>query len=162
MECYINESLAAGIIRQSTSPVGVGFSFVQKKDKSLQPCTDYQGLNQITIKNKYPLPLISFAFKLIQGATIFTKFDLRNAYHLVRIREGDEWKTFFNKPLGHFQYRVMPFGLTYAPALFQTIINDILRDYLNLFVFVYLGDILIFLNLLQSTGTLSIRFSRDS
>ncbi|KAI3367781.1 hypothetical protein L3Q82_026217 [Scortum barcoo] len=108
MEGYINDSMAAGIIRPSTSPVGI--------------------------------PL-SLPFK---GATIFTKLDLRNAYHLVRIREGDEWKTAFNTPLGHFEYLVMPFGLTNAPAVFQALINDVLRDFLNRFVFVYLDDILIY------------------
>ncbi|KAI3371485.1 hypothetical protein L3Q82_024069 [Scortum barcoo] len=81
---------------------------------------------------------------LKEGTVIFTKLDLRNAYHLVRIREGDEWKTAFNTPLGHFEYLVMPFGLTNAPAVFQALINDVLRDFLNRFVFVYLDDILIF------------------
>jgi len=94
MEHYILESLAGGIIRPSSSPVGTGFFFMQKKDKSLRSCIDYQGLNQITIKNKYPLPLFSSAFEPIRGATIFT--NLRNAYHLIRICEGDEWKTAYN------------------------------------------------------------------
>lgn len=84
------------------------------------------------------------AFESLQGATIFSKLDLRNAYHLVRIREGDEWKTAFNTPLGHFEYLVMPFGLTNAPAVFQCLVNDVLRDMLGRFVFVYLDDILIF------------------
>ncbi|XP_055081043.1 uncharacterized protein LOC129456635 [Periophthalmus magnuspinnatus] len=144
MEDYIRGSLAAGIIRPSTSPVGAGFFFVAKKDKSLRPCIDYRGLNNITVKNKYPLPLLDSAFTPLHGATIFSKLDLRNAYHLVRIREGDEWKTAFKTPLGHFEYLVMPFGLTNAPAVFQALINDVLRDYLNRFVFVYLDDILIF------------------
>ena len=90
------------------------------------------------------LPLISTAFDLLQGATIFSKLDLRNAYHLVRIRQGDEWKTAFNTPSGHYEYQVMPFGLTNAPAVFQALINYVLRDMINLFVFVYLDDILIF------------------
>lgn len=84
------------------------------------------------------------AFELLQGAALFTKLDLRNAYHLVRIRQGDEWKTAFNTPTGHYEYLVMPFGLTNAPAVFQALINDVLRDMLNQFVFVYLDDILIF------------------
>ena len=75
---------------------------------------------------------------------IFTKLDLRNAYHLVRIREGDEWKTAFNTPTGHYEYLVKPFGLTNAPAVFQALVNDILRDMIDKYVFVYLDDILIF------------------
>lgn len=144
MEDYINDSLAAGIIRPSSSTAGAGFFFVGKKDGSLRPCIDYRGLNDITIKNRYPLPLLTSAFELLQGATVFTKLDLRNAYHLVRMREGYEWKTAFNTPTGHYEYMVMPFGLTNAPAVFQALVNDILRDMLNIFVFVYLDDILIF------------------
>ena len=87
---------------------------------------------------------MSTAFKLLQGATIFTKLDLRNAYHLVRIREGDEWKTAFNTPTGHWEFLVMPFSLTNAPAVFQSLVNDVLRDMINKFVFVYLDDILVF------------------
>lgn len=144
MERYITDSLAAGIIRPSTSPLGAGFFFVEKKDKTLRPCIDFWGLNKITVKNKYPLPLLASAFELLQGAEILSKLDLRNAYHLVRIREGDEWKTAFNTHLGHFEYLVMPFGLTNAPAVFQAMVNDVLRDFLNHFVFVYVDDILIF------------------
>ena len=95
-------------------------------------------------KNCYPLPLMTSAFEFLQGASIFTKLDLRNAYHLVCIRVGDEWKTAFNTPMGHWEYLVMPFGLTNAPAIFQTLVNDILRDMINNFVFMYLDDILIF------------------
>lgn len=144
MQRYIDESLRAGLIRPSSSPAGAGFFFVKKKDGGLRPCIDYRGLNQITVKNRYPLPLMSSAFELLQGATIFTKLDLRNAYHLVRIRQGDEWKTAFNTPVGHYEYMVMPFGLTNAPAVFQNLVNDVLGDMLNRFVFVYLDDILIF------------------
>ena len=144
MDKYVQESLAAGIIRPSSSPAGAGFFFVGKKDGSLRPCIDYRGLNDITVKNRYPLPLMSSAFELLQGASVFTKLDLRNAYHLVRIREGDEWKTAFNTSSGHYEYLVLPFGLTNAPAVFQALINDVLRDMLNQFVFVYLDDILIF------------------
>ncbi len=118
MEKYISDSLTAGFIRPSSSPAGAGFFFVTKKDGSLRPCIDYRGLNNITVKNTYPLPLMSSAFERLQGASIFTKLDLRNAYHLVRIREGDEWKTVFNTPREHFEYLVMPFGLSNSPAVF--------------------------------------------
>lgn len=93
MEDYIQKSLEAEIIHPSSSPSGAGFFFVEKKDKSLRPCIDNRGLNDITVKNRYPLPLVSSAFELLQDATIFTKLELRNAYHLVRIREGDECST---------------------------------------------------------------------
>lgn len=106
---------------------------MEKRNKSLRPCIDYRGLNDITVKNRYPLPLISSASELLQGAMVFTKHDLHNANHLVRIQEGDEWKTAFNTPL-----------LTNSPAVFQALANDVLRDMLNQFVFMYLDDILIF------------------
>ena len=144
MHNYIAESLLSGIIRPSSSPLGAGFFFVGKKDGSLRPCIDFRGLNDITVKNKYPLPLVGSTFEPLTHARVFTKLDLRNAYHLVRIREGDEWKTAFNTHLGHFEYLVMPFGLSNAPAVFQALVNDVLRDMLNVFVVVYLDDILIF------------------
>ncbi len=108
MERYISDSLTAGIIRPSSSPAGAGFLFVAKKNGSLRPCTDYRGLNSITVKNTYPLPLMSSAFERLQGASVFTELDLRNAYHLVRIREGDEWNTAFNTPRGHFEEMRIP------------------------------------------------------
>ena len=100
MEKYLTESLAAGIIQPSSSPAGAGFFFVGKEDGTLRPCIDYRGINVMMVRNRYPLPLMDTAFDLLQGATIFTKLDLRNAYHLVRIKEGDEWKTAFNTPMG--------------------------------------------------------------
>ena len=89
MEKYIRECLSSGLIRASSSPVAAGFFFVRKKDRTLRPCIN-RGLNNITVRNKYPLPLIDSAFSPLQQATIFTKLDLRSAYHLVRIREADE------------------------------------------------------------------------
>lgn len=115
-----------------------------EKDKSLRPCIDYRRLNDITVMNRYPLPLMTTAFKLVQGAKVFTKLDLRHAYHLVRIREGDEWKTVFNTLTGHYEYLVMPFGLTNALAVFQTLVNDVLQDMLNNSVFDSQDDIQIF------------------
>ncbi len=149
MDRYIRESLQAGLILHSSSPAAAGFFFVQKKDGSLCPCIDYRVLNDITVKNRYPLPLMSSAFELLQGARVFTKLDLRNAYHLVRIREGDEWKTAFNTPSGHYENLVLPFGLTNAPAIFQGLVNSVLADLINQFVFVYLDDIQIFSPSLQ-------------
>lgn len=139
MEDYIHDLLAMDIVQPSSLPAGVGFFFVEKKDKTVWPCIDYCGLNELTIKNWYPLPLISSAFEV----TIVTKLDLHNAYHLVHICEGDDWKMAFNTPTGHYEYLVMPFGLNNAPAVFQALVNDVLRDMLNQFVFIYL-DILIF------------------
>ena len=144
MDEYIKEALAAGHIRPSTSPAGAGFFFVAKKDGGQRPCIDYRGLNDITVKNRYPLPLMDTAFESLQGARWFTKLDLRNAYNLVRMREGDEWKTAFNTPNGHYEYLVMPFGLANAPATFQALVNDVLRELIGHCVFVYLDDILIF------------------
>ncbi|KAI3358040.1 hypothetical protein L3Q82_003058 [Scortum barcoo] len=101
MDDYIEALLRSGIIRPSfiSRPAGAGFFLVGKKDGSLRPCIDYSALNHITVKNRFPLPLISSAFELLQQARVFTKLDLRN----LRIREGDEWKTGFNTPTGHYE-----------------------------------------------------------
>lgn len=139
MDDYISSSLKAGIIRPSSSPAGAGFFCAGKTYGTLQLCIDYSPLNDITVKNRYPLPLISSAFELLQSATVFTKLDLRNAYHLIRIREGDVWKTGLDKPTGHYDYLVMPFGRCNAPAVFQTFVNDVLREFLNAFVFLWQG-----------------------
>uniref|UniRef100_A0A803KBS3 Gypsy retrotransposon integrase-like protein 1 n=1 Tax=Xenopus tropicalis TaxID=8364 RepID=A0A803KBS3_XENTR len=144
MKDYIQENLSKGFIRKSNSPAGAGFFFVQKKDGGLRPCIDYRGLNKITVKNRYPLPLIPELFDRLNGAKVFTKLDLRGAYNLIRIRHGDEWKTAFNTRDGHYEYLVMPFGLCNAPAVFQDFINDIFRDILFSYVVVYLDDILVF------------------
>ena len=141
---YIDENLAKGFIRHSKSPAGAPILFVKKKDGSLRLCVDYRGLNAITVKNRYPLPLISQLLDQLSKASVFTKIDLRGAYNLVRIKAGDEWKTAFRTRYGHFEYAVMPFGLTNAPAVFQHMMNDIFREYLDHFVVIYLDDLLIF------------------
>ena len=141
---YIEEHLANGFIRHSKSPAGAPIFFVKKKDGSLRLVVDYRGLNKVTIRNRYALPLISNLLERLSGAKYFTKLDLRGAYNLVRIRPGDEWKTAFRTRYGHFEYTVMPFGLTNAPAIFQHMANDIFRDFLDVFTIVYLDDILIY------------------
>ena len=117
---------------------------MKKKSGELRPVIDYRGLNSVTVKNRYPLPLINEMLYRFANARIFSKIDLRGAYNLVRIKEGDEWKTAFRCRFGHFEYRVMPFGLTNAPAVFQNLMNEILHDYLDVFCVVYLDDILIY------------------
>ena len=123
---------------------GVSVLFGLKKDGGLRLCVDYRGLNSFTKKNRYPLPLISEALDRLVGAKVYTKLDIRDAYNMIRIREGDEWKTAFRTRYGHFEYTVMPFGLVNAPATFQSYINSALRDYLDVFCIAYLDDILIY------------------
>jgi len=118
--------------------------FVKKKDGSLRLCVDYRGLNKITRKNCYPIPRIETLVDQLRLAKIYSKIDLRVGYNNVRIAEGDEWKTAFRTRYGAFEYLVMPFGLTNAPATFQCLMNDIFHDLVNVYVVVYLDDILIY------------------
>ena len=141
MKNFVHEFLATGFLRNSTSSANAPILFVKKNDGTLRPCNDYRGLNDITIKDRYPLPLINDMFDQIRGATVFSKIDLRGAYNLVRIKEGDEWKTAFRTKYGHFEYQVMPFGLTNAPAAFQRLMNDTLKDMLDKFAICLLDDI---------------------
>jgi hypothetical protein len=141
---YIDENLKKGFIRPSQSPCGSPILFVPKKDGTLRLCVDYRGLNGITIKDRYPLPLINEIYDRLQGSKIFTKIDLQGAYNLVRIKEGEEWKTAFRTRYGHYEYTVMPFGLTNAPATFQAVMNDVLRHCLDKYAIAYLDDILVY------------------
>ena len=144
LKSYLEENLSNGFIERSESPAGAPVLFVKKKDGSLRLCVDYRGLNRITVPNRCPLPLISETLDRLYGCTIFTKLDMRGAYNLLRIKKRDEWKTAFRTRYGHFQYKVMPFGLCNAPASFQAFVNDTLRKYLDTFLVVYLDDILVF------------------
>lgn len=141
---WLDENLSKGFIRASQSPAGAPILFVKKKDGGLRLCVDYRALNNITIKNRYPLPLIPEALDRLRHAKIYTKLDLKGAYNLVRVKEGDEWKTAFRTRYGHFECLVMPFGLTNAPAVFQHFMNDVFRDLLDHTVLIYLDDILVF------------------
>lgn len=95
--------------------VSARFFFVKKKDGGLQQCIDYRGLNEVTVKYRYPLPLVPAALEMLRTACYFTKLDLRNAYNLIRIRSGDEWKTAFSTTSGQYEYRVMPFLQFFKP-----------------------------------------------
>ena len=144
LKTYIETHLKTGFIRPSKSPAGAPILFDKKPDGSLRLCVDYWGLNNLTIKNRYPLPLIGESLDRLGRAKRFTQLDLTSAYHRMRIKEGDEWKTAFRTRYGHFEYQVMPFGLFNAPASFQGYINKILAEKLDIFVIVYLDDILIY------------------
>ena len=141
---YIKENLDKGFICRSESPAGAPILFVKKKDGSLRLCVDYRGLNKVTIPNCCPLPLMSESFECLAKARKFTKFDMRGAYNLLHMAEGEEWKTAFHCCYGHFEYQVMPFGLMNAPGTFQAFVNDVLREFLDDFCVVYLDDILIY------------------
>jgi transposase InsO family protein len=141
---YIDEYTAKGFIRESKSPAGYPVFYIPKPDGGLRLCVDYRHLNEITVKNATTLPLIQELRDRLQGAKYFTKFDVPLAFHRIRIKEGDEWKTAFRTRLGHYEYLVMSFGLTNAPATLQAYMNNVLRKYLDIFVTVYMDDILVY------------------
>ena len=143
---YIDGALAKGWIRHSNSSAAAPILFVPKKggEGKLRLCVDYRALNKITKKDRTPIPLISEILDRLQGAKTFTKLDLTDAYHRIRIRSGDEWKTAFRTRYGLFEYLVLPFGLVNAPATFQKYINKALGDLVDVICIVYLDDILIY------------------
>ena len=136
--------LEKNLIRKSTSPWSAPVLFVKKKDGSLRMCIDYRALSNVTIKQRYLLPRLDECLDRLGNATIFSKIDLQNGYHQVRITEKDIPKMAFGTRYGQFEFRVLPFGLCNAPATFQRLMNDILQPYIDKFVIVYLDDILIF------------------
>ncbi len=144
LKVYIENNLASGFIRPSKSPAGAPILFDKKPDGSLRLCMYYQSLNNLTIKNRHLLSLVGELLDWLGRAQRFTQLDLTNAYYQMRIKEGDKWKTAFRTRYGHFEYQVMPFGLTNTPATFQGYINKILAEKFDVFVIVYLDDILIY------------------
>ncbi|ESK82116.1 reverse transcriptase-rnase h-integrase [Moniliophthora roreri MCA 2997] len=143
---FLDENLQKGYIQPSKSPMASPFFFVAKKEAgALQPCQDYQDLNNRTIKNRYPLPLVTDLVDKLKMARVFMKLDLRNGYNNIRIKDGDQWKAAFKTPRGLFKLTVMFFGLTNSPATFQAFMNDILKEFIDEgWCVVYMDDILIF------------------
>jgi hypothetical protein len=144
LKLQIAELQQKGYIRSSSSPWGASVLFVTKKDGSMRMCIDYRSLNEVTIKNMYPLPRIDDLFNQLQGAKYFSKIDLRSGYHQLRIKEADIQKTTFVTRYGQYDFTVMPFGLTNAPAFFMNLMNKVFMEELDKFVVVFIDDILIY------------------
>jgi hypothetical protein len=145
LKIQLQDLVSKGFIRPSSSPWGCPAIFVNKKDQTLRMCVDYRPLNEVTIKNKYPLPRIDILFDQLTGARVFSKIDLRSGYHQIRIRPEDIPKTAFTTRYGLFEYLVMSFGLTNAPAHFTYLMNSVFMSELDKFVVVFIDDILIYL-----------------
>ncbi|KAF5786109.1 putative nucleotidyltransferase, Ribonuclease H [Helianthus annuus] len=144
LRTQLDDLVAKGFIRPSSSPWGAPILFVKKKDGSMRLCIDYRELNKVTIKNRYPLPRIDDLFDQLQGASYFSKIDLRSGYHQLKVKDEDVHKTAFRTRYGHYEFLVRPFGLTNAPAAFMDLMNRFCKPYLDKFVIVFIDDILIY------------------
>jgi hypothetical protein len=141
---YLDEHLAKGFIRPSSSSAAAPVLLVRKPGGGIRVCVDYRALNEITIKNRYPIPLFNETLDRLSKAKVFSKFDIIHAFNRIRMKEGHEWLTAFNTRYGQYEYLVMPFGLCNAPGTFQGYINEAVREYLDLFCTAYIDDILVY------------------
>jgi hypothetical protein len=144
LKLQLKEMWDKGYIQPSVSPWGAPTLFFKKKDGTLRLCIDYRQLNKMTIKNKYPLPMIDDLFDQLRGATIFSNIDLRSGYHKVLIKDEYIHKTTFRTRYGHYEFVVVSFGLTNAPATFMCLMNNIFKNFLYRFMLVFIDDILIY------------------
>jgi hypothetical protein len=141
---HIRELLEKGFIRPSSSPWGAPVNFVPKKDDTQRLCLDYRALNEVTVENKYPLPRIDDLFDQLWGVCVFSKIDLQSGYHQLKVRECDISKTAFILRYGMYEFTVMSFGLTNAPAYFMYMMNTVFMEYLDKFIVVFIDDILVY------------------